>query len=775
MTMLYEKRQSSCRCPCSCPCTCPTGCGGKGWRRHTQLLLLLLSILIGIALGIGLRFAPPFNDPKNNKRALMYLRFPGELVIRMMMMLVIPLIVSSLISAMAGLSGKTSGKIGLRVAICFFVSTLLAIIEGVAIVLAVQPGKNKVHEAPRRKISTSSHTAVDAFMDMIRDLLPDNLVTSTFRMAHTQSSTKALVKNDNITTNATSDDSIENLVLTTKDGTNILGLACFSILFGIVLGNMGHRRAKPLLKFFHSFTEAIMELVKAFIWVIPIGLIFIIAVEIVKMSDPMDQVESLGMFLVTVLVGLFAHGVIVLPVLYMAITRRNPFKFIRGIVQALLVAFGTGSSYVALPVALQNMEKNNRIHPCVSRTVLPIGAAINMDGSALYEAQAAIFIAQLRGTYLSVVQIIILSITCTVVSIGAPSAGTSYLLLGIIFNAVGLPTEDIIILLAVDWALTRFRTIVNVLSDCLTAGVVHHLSKADLQDKNLDAQSVDDVIGPKSDHVLSNESVRLVNVQHQGSNRRLRRSDRHSGRPSEPPPTQPHDPIRRNPFPRQSESDTLPSDGQIQGNMPLTTFRDKHNSKTPLIQSSSNDSMTHPHHYDQPTTPHTPDPDSSPPQYSPTGQKHAKSPSNISSDSSLPRGRGRRHPNIPKSGVLKFMRTNSAGSEPNQNDSKPDDEDDNNRRRDRSTSPLPRTSSPVATQTSPPEYPEYSPNIPSHFLPPRVRNIDLPYRPRAQQKKARVSRYDSGRLSASSGELKPDNTDSDHRVGDSDGSTEYMV
>ncbi|GFQ64786.1 hypothetical protein TNCT_85191 [Trichonephila clavata] len=195
------------------------------------------------------------------------------------------------------------------------------------------------------------------------------------------------------------------------------------------------------------------------------------------------MVGQVGFYFVTVLVGILIHGFFVLPLLYLVMVRKNPYSFLIGMGQALATAFGTASSSATLPITINCLEENNGIDPRVSRFCLPIGATINMDGTALYEAVAAIFIAQVRGISLSIGSIIAISITATAASIGAagiPQAGMVTMVM--VLNVVGLPAEDVTLILVVDWILDRFRTTINVLGDAYGSAIVAHYSKNDLEE-----------------------------------------------------------------------------------------------------------------------------------------------------------------------------------------------------------------------------------------------------------------------------------------------------
>nr|KAF6356017.1 solute carrier family 1 member 3 [Myotis myotis] len=262
--------------------------------------------------------------------------------------------------------------------------------------------------------------------------------------------------------------------------------------FGFVIGNM-KEQGQALRDFFDSLNEAIMRLVAVIMWYAPLGILFLIAGKIVEMEDMGVIGGQLAMYTMTVIIGLLIHAVIVLPLLYFLVTRKNPWVFIGGLLQALITALGTSSSSATLPITFKCLEENNGVDKRVTRFVLPVGATINMDGTALYEALAAIFIAQVNNFDLNFGQIITISITATAASIGAagiPQAGLVTMV--IVLTSVGLPTDDITLIIAVDWFLDRLRTTTNVLGDSLGAGIVEHLSRHEL--KNPDVEMGNSVI-----------------------------------------------------------------------------------------------------------------------------------------------------------------------------------------------------------------------------------------------------------------------------------------
>ncbi|KFV46278.1 Excitatory amino acid transporter 4, partial [Gavia stellata] len=317
-----------------------------------------------------------------------------------------------------------------------------------------------------------------------RNMFPPNLVEACFKQYKTQYSTRVFTRtvlhSSNVTAGVTTTQIpvpenftsiLENIthalgtvseVLTFEEvipipgsanGVNALGLVVFSMCFGLVIGSM-KQKGRALREFFNCLNEAIMRLVAIIIWYAPVGIMFLIAGKILEMDDLAVMGGQLGMYTLTVIVGLLIHALCILPLLYFIVTHRNPWVFIAGLLQALITALGTSSSSATLPITFRCLEENNGVDRRITRFVLPVGATINMDGTALYEALAAIFIAQVNNYELDFGQIITISITATAASIGAagiPQAGLVTMV--IVLTSVGLPTEDITLIIAVDWFL----------------------------------------------------------------------------------------------------------------------------------------------------------------------------------------------------------------------------------------------------------------------------------------------------------------------------------
>ncbi|KAM6931114.1 excitatory amino acid transporter 1-like isoform 1-T2 [Xenentodon cancila] len=452
--------------------------------RNGFVILTIAAVIIGIILGFALR---PY---KMSYREVKFFSFPGELLMRMLQMLVMPLLVSSLITGMAALDSRASGKMGMRAVIYYTTTTVIAVFIGIVMVLIIHPGKGVKDEFTKPQ-QIEQVSAADAFLDLIRNMFPPNLVEACTQQYKTQYAKRivhvTMTVNDTIfTLNGSQQISKEEMIPVpgTVKGINALGLVVFSMFFGLIMGKM-KEEGQPLKDFFDCLNEAIMRLVAIIMWYAPIGILFLIAGKIVEMEDITAMGGQLGMYTVTVICGLLIHAVFVLPTLYFIITRKNPFVFIAGLLQALITALGTSSSSATLPITFKCLEENNKVDKRVTRFVLPVGATINMDGTALYEALAAIFIAQVNDYNLNFGQILTISITATAASIGAagiPQAGLVTMM--IVLTSVGLPTDDISLIIAVDWFLDRLRTTTNVLGDSIGAGIVEHLSRHELQKKD---------------------------------------------------------------------------------------------------------------------------------------------------------------------------------------------------------------------------------------------------------------------------------------------------
>ncbi|CAL8362369.1 unnamed protein product [Boreogadus saida] len=453
-------------------------------RRNLMVILTVSGVLVGVGLGMMVR-------KMNLTRAQMtYFAFPGEMLLRMLKMIILPLVVCSLVSGAASLDTRSLGKLG-GIAVGYFLgTTLIASCIGVSLAFIIKPGVGagalNTNSLALESISNDKETA-DSFLDLARNLFPANLVAAAFRSYATDYKMVA-------TGNDTNGTALYQKVPigTDTDGMNILGLVLFAMVFGVALRKLGPE-GEELIRFFNAFNEATMVLVSWIMWYVPLGIMFLVGSKIVEMEDVVLLVTSLGKYIFASILGHIIHGGVVLPLIYFAFTRKNPFTFLSGLITPFTTAFATCSSSATLPSMIKCVEENNGVDKRISRFILPIGATVNMDGAAIFQCVAAVFIAQLNNHELNAGQIFTILVTATASSVGAagiPAGGI--ITIAIILEAIGLPTNDLSLMLAVDWIVDRTTTVVNVEGDALGAGILHHINQQEMKKKQQEAELGED-------------------------------------------------------------------------------------------------------------------------------------------------------------------------------------------------------------------------------------------------------------------------------------------
>ncbi|XP_052054926.1 neutral amino acid transporter A [Apodemus sylvaticus] len=454
------------------------------FRRHALVLLTVSGVLVGAGMGAALR------GLQLTRTQVTYLAFPGEMLLRMLRMIILPLVVCSLVSGAASLDASSLGRLG-GIAVAYFgLTTLSASALAVALAFIIKPGAGaQTLQSNSLGLENSgpppvSKETVDSFLDLLRNLFPSNLVVATF----TTSATDYTMVTHNTSLGNVTTEKIP--IVTDVEGMNILGLVLFALVLGVALKKLGPE-GEELIRFFNSFNEATMVLVSWIMWYVPIGIMFLIGSKIVEMKDIITLVTSLGKYIFASILGHVIHGGIVLPLVYFALTRKNPFTFLLGLLTPFATAFATCSSSATLPSMMKCIEENNGVDKRISRFILPIGATVNMDGAAIFQCVAAVFIAQLNNVDLNAGQIFTILVTATASSVGAagvPAGGV--LTIAIILEAIGLPTHDLSLILAVDWIVDRTTTVVNVEGDALGAGILNHLNQRAVKKGEQELQEV---------------------------------------------------------------------------------------------------------------------------------------------------------------------------------------------------------------------------------------------------------------------------------------------
>ncbi|RLA34698.1 MAG: dicarboxylate/amino acid:cation symporter [Gammaproteobacteria bacterium] len=361
----------------------------------------------------------------------------GKLFLNTLSMLVIPLLVSAVITGVTSLGdvrqlGRLSG-----ITISYYLITVaIAVLIGLIMVNIIQPGVG---------VSTVGLAQPDELLIAAQEKGIGDILLSMVA---------------------------PNLIAAAAE-TNLLPLILWSVAFGIALASIGDK-GKPAARFFESLNEGMMLLVSWVMYFAPIGVFGLIAGMFGAAGSAqafMEKIAAVGLHVVTVLSGLTIHFIIL--ILIMLFVARQPISYFVGMLRAIVTAFATASSTATLPITIQCAKESN-IDERARRFVLPLGSTVNMDGTALYEAAAAMFIAQAYNLQLDLGQQAIIFISATLAAIGAagiPQAGLVTMI--IVLQVVGLPVEGIGLLLAVDWFLDRFRTATNVWGDAVGAAVVH--------------------------------------------------------------------------------------------------------------------------------------------------------------------------------------------------------------------------------------------------------------------------------------------------------------
>ena len=400
----------------------------------------------------------------------------GEIFLRLLKMMVVPLVVTSVMSGILGMGDvRKLGKPGAAAIGYYLCTTVLAVVVGLIVVNVIQPGVGTVDEAT---LAEYRGTGVDSPRDKMLESLSkltgmskDEVGTVFKDLPSGEAETPGV---GTILKNLLLMLVTDNLFVSAME-TNLLPLIVFSIVFASLLTTMGDK-VNLITTFIEQTNCALMAFVLLLMKIAPIGIFCLVASrfgEAQAKGQFLEELSRIGWYFSTVLVGLGIHVFVTLPAIYWIIRRQNPYKFMYQMSQALLTAFSTASSSATLPVTLECAEGNAGISKRSTEFVIPLGATINMDGTALYEAAAAIFIAQAIGFDLTIANQVVIALTATLAAIGAagiPEAGLVTML--IVLNAVGLPVEYVGLILSVDWLLDRFRTAANCFGDAVGAAVV---------------------------------------------------------------------------------------------------------------------------------------------------------------------------------------------------------------------------------------------------------------------------------------------------------------
>lgn len=411
-------------------------------------------IIIGLILGLiwGL-FASFLGMGDFTSR---YIRPFGTIFIDLLKLIAVPLVLASLVVGISNLNDMTRlSKMGIKTVAIYLITTVLAITIGLTVVNVLQPGASLPAET-RVSLMESYGENVEG-RDVVAEEIQDRSYLNFFV-----------------------DVVPENFFDAASDNSNMLQIVFVAILLGIGLINIPAQKGQPLINFFESLNDVIIKIVDLIMKTAPYGVFALMAAVIVDLTgDDLGQalllLRALAWYCIAVLIGLLLHVFIVYSTLFKLFSKMRLRDFFRAIRPAILLGFSTSSSLATLPVTMERVEKNLGVKEEVSSFVLPVGATLNMDGTSLYQAIAAVFIAQALGMDLSIAQQLTIVLTATAASIGVAGVpGAGIIMLVIVLQSVQVPIEGIALILGVDRILDMARTAVNITGDAAVSVAVAH-------------------------------------------------------------------------------------------------------------------------------------------------------------------------------------------------------------------------------------------------------------------------------------------------------------
>ncbi|XP_060600908.1 excitatory amino acid transporter-like [Ruditapes philippinarum] len=439
--------------------------------------LLLFSTLIGVAFGFLVGFAVRISQPSEN--ALMWLGLPGQLYLRLLKMMIVPLIACSVICGAAALDPKANGKISF-IAFVFIISTnALGSALGIGSVYMFNPGKDEIHE--QDSVIEGTMQTQDILADLIRNIIPENLFESTFSQTQTMYNVKDKIIEVNTTTGM-KNETVKHVskYLGKMGNPNIIGLIFACTLLGLAAASL-KKKGQPFLDFIQSVSDTVIVVVRWFMWTTPIGVISLIAVSIASIDSVEEVFAQLGLFIVAITVGITFQQLILMAGIFFAFTRKNPYSYLISIARPWMIAFAATSTAVAIPEMMAACEDKNKIDKRISRFVIPFSVTISCNGSALYISGATVFIANLTNTSLTIGDVLLIWLLVTVAAMAIPSVPSASIMTTImILSSMNIPMDDIALLLAVEWYLDRIRSTSSVVSHTFCTAVVYSLCKKDL-------------------------------------------------------------------------------------------------------------------------------------------------------------------------------------------------------------------------------------------------------------------------------------------------------
>jgi len=445
---------------------------------------LWLQVLVGMILGIttGILMGPTVGwvNPGTAATVSDWLAFPGKLFLALIQMIVIPLVFASIIRGLAATEDlEQLRKMGLRVVLYFIATTAIAIIIGLVITTLIKPGTYIDSQALQTTFTAAPTTTQQPAVSEINiNELPQKIITL-----------------------------LPSNPLSSMVESNMLQVVIFAMVIGVALVMMAPVQSKPMLDLLGSLQEVCMTVVRWAMLLAPIAVFGLLAQLAAKLG--LDALLGMAVYVGTVLLGLLLLFVVYLIIIYV-VARQNPLEFIRSVSDVLLLAFSTSSSAAVMPLSIKTAEEKLKVRPSVSQFVIPLGATINMNGTALYQGVAALFLAQVFNIEIGLGGMVLIVFTAVGASIGAPATpGVGIVILSMVLGTVGIPASGIALIMGVDRILDMSRTAINVSGDLVAAKLMDRWvgAKASLNDELINEAMRENIRQETGQDVLTPEHI----------------------------------------------------------------------------------------------------------------------------------------------------------------------------------------------------------------------------------------------------------------------------
>lgn len=406
-------------------------------------LALHWKIIIGLVLGIIWGLLSSHFEWSDFTR--WWIKPFGIIFLNLLKLIAVPLVIVSLIDGISNLTDISRlSKIGVKTLGFYLITTFIAIVIGMVLVNLIKPG-NSVSEEKRQELQQLYLPKASEKAEVARQIKDSGPLQFLIDIVP------------------------ENIFFSMQSNTRMLQVIFFALLFGSCMVILPREKVQPVKDLIGSINEIILKMINIIMFIAPFGVFALMA----SLEADFSMLKALGMYFITVLGGLSLMVIFVYPSLIRIFTEKSVKEFYKGILPAQMLAFSTSSSAATLPVSVECCRKNLKLSEETTGFVLPLGATINMDGTSLYQAVAAVFIAQVYGTDLALAGQFGIILTAMLASIGtAPVPGAGMVMLIIILQSAGIPAEGLALIFAVDRILDMCRTVVNVTSDCTVAAVI---------------------------------------------------------------------------------------------------------------------------------------------------------------------------------------------------------------------------------------------------------------------------------------------------------------